>query len=316
MKIGYHLSSEEHAPNDLVRNARLAEEAGFEFAMISDHFHPWIDRQGHSAFVWAVIGGIAHSTSSLQLTTSVTCPTIRIHPGIIAHAAATAGSMMPGRFSLGLGAGEALNEHIFGDPWPRGKIRLDLLEESIEVIRGLWEGDYYSHDGSSYYVEEAKIYDLPDDPIPILVAAGGEVAAKLAGKNADGLIATGPDESLIEAFKKAGGQGKPLYGKVTVCWAPDEKQARETAHRIWPNGAVHGDLMTDLPTPKHFETIAEFVTEDQVAEGVLCSPDRESHLAKIAEYKDAGFDYICVHQVGPDQQGFFNFYEKEIIPNL
>lgn len=316
MKIGYHLSSEEHGPNDLVRNARRAEEVGFDFAMISDHFHPWIDAQGHSPFVWSVIGGIAHVTSSIDLLTSVTCPTVRTHPAIIAQASATAGSMMPGRFSLGVGAGEALNEHVLGDPWPRGRIRLEMLEEAIEVIRGLWEGEYFSHEGDFYIVEEAKIYDLPETLPSIMMAAGGEVAAKIAGEKADGLIATGTDDSLIKNFKKAGGEGKPLYGKTTVCVASSEDEAKNIAHKIWPNSAVHGDPMTDLTTPRHFESVLEFVTKEQVAEGVLCKQDAESHIKKVNEYREVGFDHICVHQVGPDQEGFFSFYEKEILPNL
>jgi coenzyme F420-dependent glucose-6-phosphate dehydrogenase len=316
MKIGYHLSSEEHPPNDLVRNARNAEEAGFDFAMISDHFHPWIDRQGHSPFVWAVIGGIAHATNSIEVLTSVTCPTVRTHPAIIAQAAATAGSMMPGRFSLGVGSGEALNEHIFGDPWPRAKIRLEMLEEAVQVIRELWKGDFYSHEGDYYIVEEAKIYDVPEDLPSIMMAAAGEVAASLAGKVADGLIATGPDKSLVKKFQAAGGEGKPLYGKTTVCLASTQEDGEEIAHRFWPNTGIGGDPITDLSTPKHFEAVTSLVTKQQVAESILCKTDPESHIQKLNEYRDAGFDHICVHQVGPDQDRFFEFYEKEILPNL
>src|SRR5688500_17448288 len=210
-EIGYALSSEEHSPTDLVRHARLAEEAGFTFALISDHYHPWIDRQGHSPFVWGVIGGISQQTERLVLGTGVTCPTICIHPAIIAHAAATAAAMMPGRFFLGVGSGENLNEHILGDQWPPVDVRLEMLEEAIEVIRLLWEGGLQSHYGEHFVVENARLYTLPDEPPPIHVAASGEKAAELAGRVGDGLIATSPEEATLKAFRAGGGDGKPIY---------------------------------------------------------------------------------------------------------
>src|SRR3954464_1225453 len=228
VQIGYAISSEEHLPNDIVRHARLAEEAGFTYALISDHYHPWIDAQGHSPFVWSVIGGIATATERLRLGTGVTCPTIRIHPAVIAQAAATAEAMMPGRFFLGVGSGEALNEHILGDRWPETNVRLEMLEEAVEVIRLLWQGGQQSHHGKHYTVENARIYTLPDPPPPIYVAAAGTKAAELAGRIGDGFISVAPQAETIEAYEKAARSGgdKPKYGQVTVCWAEDEETAK------------------------------------------------------------------------------------------
>jgi coenzyme F420-dependent glucose-6-phosphate dehydrogenase len=314
LEIGYALSSEEHKPNDLVRNAVRAEKAGFSFATISDHFHPWIDQQGQSPFVWAVIGAIAYETERLHLGTGVTCPMIRTHPAIIAQAAATAAAMMPGRFFLGVGTGENLNEHILGDRWPPHEVRTGMLEEAVEVIRLLWQGGMQSHYGEYYAVENARIYTLPDPLPPIHVAASGPKAAAAAGQFGDGLITTSADRELLQTFEKAGGKGKPKYGKMTVCWAASEKEARKTAHRMWPTAGLKGEAQQELPVPAHFEQLAQLVTEDQVAEVVICGPDGDRHLEKIREFAEAGFTHVAIHQVGPDQEGFFRFYEKEILP--
>ena len=228
-QIGYTLSSEEHAPSELVRHAARAEEAGFGFALISDHFHPWIDRQGHSPFVWGVIGGVSQVTRRLRLGTGVTCRLIRIHPAIIAQAAATAGCMMPGRFFLAVGTGENLNEHILGDRWPPLDQRWEMLQESVEVIRALWEGRPVTHRGSHYTVENARVYDLPDELPPIIVAAAGSRAAELAGRIGDGLVSVAPDPNVVRTFQEAGGKGKPAYGQLHVCWAEDEGKARRIA---------------------------------------------------------------------------------------
>ena len=315
-EIGYALSSEEHAPNDLVRYARRAEEVGFPFALISDHYHPWISRQGNSPFVWGVIGGIAHATQRLHLGTGVTCPLIRIHPAIVAQAAATAAAMMPGRFFLGVGTGENLNEHILGDRWPSADVRQEMLEEAIRVIRLLWQGGSRDHRGRYYTVENARIYTLPEELPPIMVAASGPQAAELAGRIGDGLIATSPRAELVQRFEAAGGAGKPRYGQVTVCWAEDEAEAKRTAHEWWPNTAVKGQLSQDLPTPSHFEQAAGMVREEDVAEALICGPDPERHVAAIRQFVDAGFDHVYVHQVGPDQEGFFRFYEREVLPTF
>jgi coenzyme F420-dependent glucose-6-phosphate dehydrogenase len=312
-EIGYALSSEEHGPADLVRYARLAEERGFTYALVSDHFHPWTDRQGQSPFVWAVIGAIAEATERLRLGTGVTCPTMRTHPAVIAHASATAAALLPGRFFLGLGTGENLNEHVLGDAWPEGAVRLEMLAEAIDVIRLLWQGGYQSHHGRHYTVEQARLYTLPEEPPPIMIAADKEDAAELAATAGDGLVGTSPDEELLSQFEAAGGKGKPRFGQVTVCWAEDEASARKTALEWWPNAALPGELSQELALPRHFEQAAQLVSEDAVAETVVCGPDPDAHRSAIEEYAEAGYDHVYVHQVGPDQEGFLDFYSREIL---
>src|SRR4051794_13919971 len=197
-ELGFALSSEDHAPNDLVRQAALAEQAGFTFCLISDHYHPWITKQGHAPFVWSTLGGIAQATSTIRVGTGVTCPLIRIHPAIVAQAAATVGCMMPGRFFLGVGSGENLNEHVLGDRWPLPDERLEMLEEAVQVIRLLWQGGEQTHRGKHYTVDHARIYDLPDELPGVFVAAAQPNAAELAGRIGDGLISTSPDEQVVQ----------------------------------------------------------------------------------------------------------------------
>ncbi len=312
MELGYALSSEEHRPNDLVRYAREAEESGFSFALISDHFHPWTDTQGESPFVWSVVGGIAVATERLRLGTGVTCPTARIHPAIVAQAAATSAAMMDGRFFLGVGTGEALNEHVAGARWPGAEERLEMLEEAIWVMRRLWEGDLVTHHGRFFTVDRARIYTLPDEPPAIAVAAAGERAAELAGRVGDALVSTSPDDDLVSAFETAGGADKPRYGQLTVCYAPSEREAVETAYAWWPNAAIAGELGQELPLPRHFEQAAEMVTPRDVAEAVVCGPDPERYREQIDEYAESGFDHVYLHQVGPDQDGFFRFARNEL----
>ena len=314
-ELGFALSSEDHPPNELVRQAVLAERSGFTFCLISDHYHPWIDRQGQSPFVWGVLGAIAQATETLRVGTGVTCPTVRIHPAIIAQASATAASLMPGRFFLGLGTGERLNEHILGAPWPAWDVRAEMLAEAVGVIRQLWEGDMTSHRGRHYTVDTARIYSLPEQLPPIYVAAGGTKAAREAARLGDGIIGTGADRSIIDAFGDAGGEG-PRIGQVTVCWAATEAEARRTAREWWPTVAIHGEASQELPSPAHFEQLTKSVTEEQVAEVVPCGPDAARHLAKIAEYVDAGYDHVYIHQIGPDQAGFIKFAEGELLPAL
>jgi coenzyme F420-dependent glucose-6-phosphate dehydrogenase len=316
LQIGYALSSEEHAPNQLVSCARMAEEAGFTFALISDHYHPWIDQQGQSPFVWSVIGGIAHATTTLHVGTGVTCPTMRIHPAIIAQAAATAAAMMPGRFFLGVGTGENLNEHILGDPWPRYVIRQRMLEEAVEIIHLLWQGGIRSYQGLYYTVANAQVYTLPDEPPPIIFAASGPRSAKMAGRIGDGIIGISPDAELLKAFEATGGSGKPRYGQATVCWAESEEEARHLAYQWWPNTGLKGGVNWELPLPAHFEEMAQLVSEDKVAESIVCGPDPEQHIKLIKRFADAGYDHVYVHQVGPNQEGFFRFYEREVLPKF
>ena len=311
-ELGYALSSEEHSPADLVRHAARAEEAGFPYALISDHYHPWTDRQGQSPFVWSVIGAVAEATERLVLGTGVTCPTIRTHPGVIAQAAATSACLMPGRFFLGVGTGENLNEHIFGDYWPAADERQDMLEEAIGVIRQLWQGGYQTHRGEHYRVENARIYSLPEELPPIAVAAGGPEAAELAGRAGDALVSTSPDAELVDAYRKAGGSG-PRYGQLTVCWAENERDAVKTALEWWPTAAVKGELGQELPLPRHFEQAAENLDEEAIAEVIVCGPDVDRYLEGITLFEDAGFDHVYLHQVGPDQEGFFDFARRELL---
>jgi G6PDH family F420-dependent oxidoreductase len=264
--------------------------------------------------VWSVLGGIATATERLVLGTGVTCPTIRIHPAIVAQAAATTAAMLPGRFFLGVGTGENLNEHVLGQRWPATEVRREMLEEAIEVMRLLWQGELTSHRGRHYTVENARVYTLPDEPIDVLIAAGGKEAAELAGRIGDGLIGTAPDAKVLQAFDEAGGEGKPRYAQMTVCWAEREAQARRTAFECWPNAALKGPLGQELPLPSHFEAAAAMVTEDDVAEAVVCGPDPEDYANGIDEYLDAGFTHVHLHQVGADQEGFIRFCESELLP--
>jgi G6PDH family F420-dependent oxidoreductase len=318
LELGYALSSEEHGPCELVDQARRAEEVGFSFALISDHFHPWVSRQGQSPFVWSVIGAIAQATDRIRLGTGVTCPIRRFHPALAAHAAATAAAMMPGRFFLGVGSGEHLNEHIFGEAWPPPETRLEMLEEAIGLIRALWSGESTSRSGAHFRVDEAQIYTLPEAVPPIYVAASGPSAASLAARVGDGLIATSPDADLVEAFRAEGGRRKPRFGQLTVCYDQDPERAERTAHEFWPTAGLkgEGDLKWELKTPELFEQLVANVSREDVAESILCSADSEAHLAEIRKFADAGFDHVYVHQVGPRQEEFFRFYENEVLPKL
>ncbi len=313
--FGYSLSSEEHAPRDLVANAVAAEEAGFDFASISDHFHPWVGAQGHSPFVWSVLGAIAASTEDLRVGIGVSCPTVRIHPAVIAQAAATTSLLFEGRFFLGVGTGEALNEHILGDRWPPAGRRRSMLEEAIAVMRGMWEGETFNHHGDHYDVENARLFDPPVEPIPIIVSGFGEAAVKLAADMGDGYWGHGSDPDPVERFEQAGGTG-PRYAQIDVCWDQSEAAARATALDLWPNSAVPGQLAQDLPTWTHFEQASELVTEDVVAGSVLCGPDPGPVLEAVRAHVDAGYDHVYFHQVGPDQSGFLRFWQEELRPQL
>jgi G6PDH family F420-dependent oxidoreductase len=314
MRLGYTLSSEEFDAPSLVAQAERAESAGFAFASISDHFHPWIDEQGESPFVWGTLGAISQRTERIELITGVTCPTTRIHPAIVAQAAATAASLLPERFSLGVGSGENLNEHILGGRWPGVVERQDRLAEAIEVIRRLWKGELISHRGERFTVENARLYSLPEEPPPLLVAVAGESSVELAAHLGDGLIGTAPIPESVEQFRAEGGAGKPTYGQLHVCWAEDEDTAKKLALKQWPNGAISGSYFLELPLPAHFEEAAETLDEKDIAESIVCGPDPERHRAAIQEYVDAGYDHVYVHQIGPDQEGFLKFYEREVLP--
>ena len=313
--FGYWLSSEEHPPLDLVRDAKRAEDAGFEFALISDHFHPWIDAQGHSPFVWSVLGGIAATTERIRVGTGVTCPTIRIHPAIVAQAAATCGAMLNGRFFFGVGTGENLNEHVTGARWPAPDERLELLEEAIDVMRLLWQGGEQTHRGKHYTVDHARLYTLPDAPIELAVAAAKPNAAELAGRVGAALVNTVPDAEIVERYRAAGGPG-PCYGQVRICFSEDAEEARETVFRLWRQSGLGGTINQELPRPSDFDAVAESVTIEMATKDVPCGPDPEPVLEAIRAWEQAGFDQIALHQVGPDQTGFFRFWEQELRPKL
>ncbi|HWD54098.1 MAG TPA: TIGR03557 family F420-dependent LLM class oxidoreductase [Acidimicrobiales bacterium] len=313
-EIGAFLSSEEHGPRSLLAQAQMAEAAEMRGAFISDHFHPWIDSQGHSPFVWSVVGAIG-ATTSLHVTTGVTCPTVRVHPAILSQAAATTQCLLDGRFVFGVGSGEALNEHILGDHWPPVATRLEMLEEAVEVIRKLWQGGLVTHHGRHYTVENARLYTLPDSPPPIAVSAFGPEAAEVAARIGDGFVTTKPGSDLLEQYRRHGGRGDAIAA-LKVCWDPDEGRARKLAHQLWPTEAVEGQLSQELALPSHFEAAASHVTEDMVADLVPCGPDPERHVAAIERFLEAGFDRVYVNQIGPDQEGFFAFYRRELRPRL
>jgi G6PDH family F420-dependent oxidoreductase len=312
MRIGCFLSSEEFAPGDLVAQARRAEEAGFHALWISDHYHPWNDEQGHSALVWSTIGAISQVTQ-LPVTTAVTCPTVRIHPAIVAQAAATSAVLLGGRFGLGVGSGEALNEHILGDRWPEADVRLEMLEEAVEVMRALWQGGQHSHHGRHYTVENARIYDLPEQPPPVLVSGFGPKATKLAARIGEGYCTTSPDKDAIDLYRSEGGKGTVQAG-TKVCFMADEDEARATAHRLWPNEALPGELAQVLPTPAHFEQACELVTPDMLVTPV--GPDIETHVASLNQYLEAGVDELFVQQIGRDQDAFFDTWAGEVLPRF
>jgi coenzyme F420-dependent glucose-6-phosphate dehydrogenase len=311
-ELGFALSSEDHPPNELVRQAVLAERAGFPFALISDHYHPWVDAQGHSPFVWSTLGGIAQATESIRVGTGVTCPTIRIHPAIVAQAAATVATMMPGRFFLGVGTGENLNEHVLGDRWPLPDERLELLEEAVEVMRLLWQGGEQTHRGKHYTVDHARIYTLPDEPVPVYVAAAQPNAAELAGRIGDGLISTSPDEEVVQKY---GGKGDKI-GMMHVAYDRDAQAALKRATELWPNTALKGPLSQELALPSDFEGAAEMVSEEDVAESTPHGPDPEPYLEMIRKYDDAGFTHVYIHQIGENQDEFMEFAKRELMSKL
>ncbi|HET9914172.1 MAG TPA: TIGR03557 family F420-dependent LLM class oxidoreductase [Anaerolineales bacterium] len=314
--LGYALSSEEHKPNQLVAHAQMAEQVGFKFLLISDHFHPWVPQQGQSSFVWSVLGGIAHATQRVQVGTGVTCPIMRIHPALVAQAAATVADMMPGRFFLGLGTGEYLNEHILGEVWPEIDVRQDMLAEAVHIIRELWKGEEYSYHGTYFTVRDARIYTLPDELPPIYIAASGPKSAELAGEISEGLISTTPDDKVVNAFKEAGGTDKPCFGMVKVCWAHSAEEARATVKQWWPTSAVSGPLHSDLPTPRHFEDVVEAMGDPIIPEDTVLGPNPNLYLKAIQTLQENGFDHIYLHQIGPDQEGFLKFFKSELYPLL
>lgn len=316
MKIGYFLSSEEYGPGDQLAQARAARDAGFSGLWISDHYHPWTDAQGQSPFVWSVVGALSQAVPELPVTTGVTCPTVRIHPAVVAQAVATAAVMSGGTFRFGIGTGEALNEHVLGDAWPEADVRLEMLEEAVEIMRALWTGKQVSHRGPHYTVENARIYTLPEEPPQVLVSAFGPKAAELAARIGDGFCTVGPDAELIGAFREGAKDGAVVQAGMKACFGPDEAEARRTALRLWPNDGLPGELAQILPTPAHFEQAGELVTEERIAESIACGPDIDLHLERVQAYADAGVDELYVQQVGGGHDAFFAAYAEHVLPRF
>lgn len=313
--LGYKLCSEERRPAELVRDAVAAENAGFEFAAISDHYHPWIDAQGESSFVWNVLGAVAVSTSAIRVRTAVTCPIQRIHPAVVAQAAATAADLFDGRFFLGLGSGENLNEHIVGERWPSSEQRREMLLEAVSIIRELFQGGLISREGRFFTVDRARLYTLPDELPAIYLAAAGREAAAAAGAEADGMFGTAPDPELLKTFASSGGGDKPRIGELTVCFAESHDVASETVRAAWPIPAIPGEVSSELPLPRHFEQAAELVRPDDLSE-IPMGPDAEPYVEAIAKYEDAGYDHVPIHQIGRDQKAFIEFAMRSLIPQL
>ena len=315
VKLGYKLMTEEHGPADLVRNAKRAEQAGFDFAAISDHYFPWLEEQGHAPFAWSVLGAVAEATEHLGLMTSVTCPIMRYHPAIIAQAAATMGLLADGRFTLGLGAGERLNEHVVGAGWPGVVERHERLSEALDIIQGLLSGKLTTYRGQHFQLDHAKLFDRPKRKPPVIVAAGGPEAGRLAGEKADGLIVTEPEKELIKAFTAGGGKG-PRYAEVAMCCGADEDKARKTAHRYFRWSLAGWPVLAELPHDEAFAAASEHVSVETIGEEISCGPSADRHLEAIHEFTAIGCDHIILTQIGPDQDFFFELFERKLAPAL
>jgi G6PDH family F420-dependent oxidoreductase len=314
-RFGLTLSSEEHSPASLVDQAVAAEAAGFDFVGISDHFHPWIEEQGHSPFVWSVLGAISQATQTLEVGVGVSCPILRIHPVIYAQATATTACLLEGRFTWGVGTGEALNEHVTGRRWPTADLRLEMLGEAIDLIRELWSGESVTHRGKHYTVEDARIFDLPQTLPPLIVSAFGPKAAELAAEKGDGLWITGVNHEVLEVYRRRGGQGR-IWTQMSLCWDLDQDRAVERARRLWPNTALPGQLSQELRTVSEFEEAIELVGPETIEREVPCGPDPEPIIEAIRQAVDAGIDQVYLHQIGDPLDGFLDFWQEEVLPKL
>lgn len=316
MPIGYKLAAEGYGPNDLVRQAVAAERAGFDFVEISDHFHPWLDNQGHSPFAWSVLGAIAARTERIGLATGVTCPTLRYHPAVVAQAAATTALLCDGRFVLGVGSGERLNEHVVGREFPDSvRVRHEMLREALDIIRLLWRGGYRSYEGTYLRLSDARIFDLPAEPPIIAVAAGGPEAARLAASHGDGLFATEPNADLVREYHEHGGDG-PRYAEIPVAWAPDESQGARAALETTRWALTGWKVMSELPNPVNFAAASATVREDDIREHFTCGSDPDRYVDAVRSYTDAGFDHLVLQNAGPDPFGFIDFYGSTLRDTL
>ncbi len=315
-KFGYTLMGEQSGPTQLVDDAVRAERAGFDFAVSSDHYYPWLAGQGHAPYAWAVLGAAAYATDAIELMSFVTCPTRRYHPAVVAQKAATIALMSQGRFTLGLGAGENLNEHVVG-AWPHVVQRHQMLAEALEIIAPLLAGETIHHSGEYFEVPEARLWDRPEDGVPIGVAVSGPDSCALAGEYADVMIATEPRPELVAQFEAAGGTGRPRYGQVSVCYGPDEAECRRTAWEQFRWDRLGWPVKSELPHPRALELATASITEEQVAQAVTCGPDIGKHVAAVRSFIDAGFSHVALVQIGTDSQDLFlDVAEKEFLPAL
>ncbi|MEU4774542.1 TIGR03557 family F420-dependent LLM class oxidoreductase [Micromonospora sp. NPDC023644] len=315
MRIGYKLASEGYGPQEIIRQAVRAEQAGFDFVEMSDHFHPWLDTQGHSSFTWSVLGAVAAKTERIGLATGVTCPTVRYHPAIIAQAAATMALVSDGRFTLGVGAGERLNEHVVGQGFPSVRGRHERLREALEIIRLLWQGGYRSYEGRHLQLEDARIFDLPQTPPVIAVAASGRSSATMAAELGDGLFVTEPKASIVEHYRQAGGDG-PRYAEVPMAWATDEEQAVRAVLETSRWMVTGWKVMSELPNPVNFDAASAYVEERHVRELFSVGPDPAAHVAAVRPYLEAGYDHIVLQNAGPDPDGFLDFFADDLAARL
>jgi G6PDH family F420-dependent oxidoreductase len=315
MRFGYKLMAEGFGPKELIRQAIRAEQAGFDFVEISDHFHPWLEEQGHSPFAWNVLSAIAARSDRIGLATGVTCPSVRYHPAIVAQAAATLAIISDDRFTLGIGAGERLNEHVVGQGFPSVRGRHERLTEALDIINLLWRGGYQSYDGKHLQLEDARIFDLPDRLPVLAVAAGGKDAAELAAVHGTGLFATEPRADLVDTYTGSGGDG-PRYAEVPVAWAPTAEAAVEAAHRTSRWALTGWKVMSELPNPANFEAASAVVRPEDIREQFVVGPDPQAYAERVRTYAEAGFDHLVLQNAGPDPDGFLDFFAKELRENL
>lgn len=316
VQFGYKLMTEEHGPSKLVRNAMRAEGAGFDFVSISDHYHPWLESHGHASFAWSVLGAIAHATSTVGITTGLTCPILRYHPAIIAQAAATIAVMSNGRFSLAIGAGERLNEHVTGARWPSTPERHAMLAEAIDIFRALWSGGMHTLNLQHFVIDHAQVYDLPEAMIPVTVGVSGPHSVKLAAEKGDGLMATEPDPALVKQYLDQAKSPGPRYGEVVLVYAENEEDALKVMHDRFRFGVFGWSVLSELPTVEGFEAAAKYVRPEDLKGMAGLGPDPESHLAVIRRYVDAGFDHLALLGAGDDQESFIDFFEQKLKPRL
>lgn len=310
-RFGYTLMTEQSGPRELVKYAVAAETAGFDFEVSSDHYSPWLTEQGHAPYAWTTLGAVAHATERVDLMTYVTCPTLRYHPAVVAQKAATLQILAEGRFTLGLGSGENLNEHVVGAGWPAIGQRQEMLVEAVEIIRALHTGELVDYRGSHFDVESARIWDLPEEGVDIGVAVAGERGMEALAPLADHLIATEPRADLIEGWNAVDGAptigsgGTRAVGQIPICWGPDEEAATKLAHEQFRWFAGGWKVNSDLPTPAGFSGATQFVRPEDVADAIPCGPDLDKIVESVSAFWEAGFTDIALVQVGDALQEQF-----------